>query len=136
MLGNMRQDKHDSGNSEKDLIKLLTKVLDDFFKVQNNAIECLTARLSSLETSNAAILETIMTALETLQASIDANTKGQADLTTAVNEAITRIGTPSASDATLLSLATLVDSSTASDTALAAGLRAALGTVVVPPVVP
>ena len=68
-----------------------------------------------------------MTAIETLQDAVNQNTNGQAALTSAVNDAITRIGTPSASDATLLSLAALVQSSTQSDAALTAALRAALG---------
>ena len=74
-----------------------------------------------------------MTALETLTASVNANTQGQAALTTAVNAAIVQLGTPGATDAQLLSLAAAVDSSTESDKALTDALNAALNPPTPPP---
>lgn len=76
-------------------------------------------------------LDTIMTALETLTESVNANTAGQAELTIAVNAAVVQLGTPGATDAQLLTLAAAVDSSTASD----AALTKALNDAVTPPVV-
>lgn len=78
-------------------------------------------------------LDKIMTALETLTASVNANTTGQADLTTAVNAAIVQLGKSSPTDAQLLSLSTAVDANTASDTALTAALNAAVTPVVPTP---
>jgi hypothetical protein len=68
----------------------------------------------------------IMTALETLTASVNANTTGQAALTSAVNDAIIHLGTPGATEAQLLSLSAAIDASTASDADLTAKLTAAL----------
>jgi len=67
-----------------------------------------------------------MTALETLTASVAAGTQGQADLTTAVNAAIVRLGNPGATDAQLLTLASAIDALSASDVSLTAALNAAL----------
>lgn len=78
-------------------------------------------------------LDIIMTALETLTASVNANTTGQAALTTAVNAAIVQLGTASPTDAQLLSLSTAVDANTASDTALTTALNAAVTPVVPTP---
>lgn len=123
-----KQCDDDSGNSEESLIKLIREILNGVVRSVTGALSELRDRLTASQTKEDERHRQIMTALETLTASIDANTAGQADLTTVVNEAITRIGTPSVTDAQLLSLAGLVDSSTASDAALAAALRAALGT--------
>lgn len=79
-------------------------------------------------------LKDLMTALETLTASVNANTVGQAALTTAVNAAIIQIGTASPTDAQILSLATAVDTNTASDTALTEALNAALAPATPPTV--
>lgn len=113
---------NDDGNSEKDLIKLIRDILGGVVQ-----------RVDSLEKKQQERHNQIMTAIETLQEAIAANTAGQAALTSAVNDAITRIQTPSASDATLLSLAALVQSSTQSDSDLTAALRTALGGEVTPP---
>lgn len=77
----------------------------------------------------------IMTALETLTGSVNANTAGQAELTIAVNAAIVQLGSPGATDAQLLTLSTAIDSSTASDAALTAALKAAVTPPVEPPTV-
>lgn len=77
----------------------------------------------------------IMTALETLINSVNANVSGQAILTTAVNAAIVRIGTVGPTEAQLMTIAGQIDSSTNSDTALTNALNAALDAppVVTPP---
>ncbi len=77
----------------------------------------------------------LMTALETLTASVNANTVGQAALTTAVNAAIVQLGKASPTDAQLLSLATAMDANTASDSALTEALNAAVSPVTPPPTV-
>ena len=102
-------------NTEKELIELLSRVLTDVFK----DVE---ARLRALEHKQ----DKIMTALETLTDAVNSNTKGQADLTVAVNAAIVQLGTPGATDAQLLTLAAAIDSSTASDKALTEALVAAV----------
>lgn len=68
----------------------------------------------------------IMTALETLTAAVNANTQGQANLTTAVNAAIVQLGQNSPTDAQLLSLATAIEANTQSDVALTTALLAAV----------
>ena len=60
-----------------------------------------------LETSNH-LKHKIMTALDTLTASINAATQSATALTAAVDTAVTEITTPAASDAQLLSLSTAV----------------------------
>lgn len=78
-----------------------------------------------------------MTALETITASVTAGTAGQAELTTAVNAAIVRLGSPGATDAQLLTLASAIDALNASDVSLRDALNAALGEpVVIPPTDP
>lgn len=119
----MPRDGHDD-NTEKELIELLTRVLTDFFKEDHRSLSAIVTRLLALEKQQ----EQIMTALETLTASVNANTAGQAELTTAVNKAIVQLGTPGATDAQLLTLAAAVDSSTASDKALTDALNAATTT--------
>lgn len=74
----------------------------------------------------------LMTAIETLTASITANTNGQAELTTAVNAAVIELMSDTPSDAILLSLATAIDANTAN----AATLKQALDNAVNPPVIP
>jgi uncharacterized protein YydD (DUF2326 family) len=118
----LMSNRKDDGNSEKALIKLIREILGGVVQ-----------RVDALETKQQERHDQIMTAIETLQEAVTANTAGQAALTSAVNDAITRIGTPSASDATLLSLAALVQSSTQSDADLTAALRTALGGEVTPP---
>jgi hypothetical protein len=109
--------KHPGGhdNTEKELVELLEKVLGNFFQDMET-------RLRAIEHKQ----NTIMTALETLTDSVNNNTKGQADLTVAVNAAIVQLGTPGATDAQLLSLAQAIDSSTASDAALTQALKDAV----------
>jgi predicted nuclease of restriction endonuclease-like RecB superfamily len=102
-------------NTEKELIELLEKVLGTFFKD-------LEERLRAIEHKQ----DKIMTALETLTNSVNANTQGQANLTTAVNAAIVQLGTPGATEAQLLSLATAIDQNTQSDKALTDALIAAV----------
>lgn len=109
----------DDGNSEKALIELIKVNLRD----QESRL--ITA-FNAFSQSNQQRFEQIMTALETLTASVNANTQGQADLTTAVNAAIVQLGTPGATDAQLLSLASAVDASTQSDAALTVALKAAV----------
>lgn len=112
-------------NSELQLIDLLKTVLSDLRGVRDELSE-LKASIHINDDKQQERHRQIMTALETLTESIRLNTEGQATLTTAVNAAIVRLGTPGATDAQLLSLASAVDSSTASDAALTAALNAAL----------
>ena len=113
-------------NSETELIKLLEKVLSDFFKDERHAMAGFAARLTVLEQNEAIRHQQLMTALETLTASVTAGTAGQADLTAAVNAAIVRLGSPGATDAQLLTLAAAVDGLNASDVSLKDALLAAL----------
>ena len=68
----------------------------------------------------------IMTALETLTDAVNQAATAQTELTEAVNEAIVRLGTPGATDAQLLTLATAVQANTKSDVSLTTALNAAL----------
>lgn len=70
--------------------------------------------------------EKIMTAIETLTESVNAAAKAQTELTTAVNAAIVQLGTPSATDAQILTAAAAVDANTASDVALTKALTDAV----------
>jgi hypothetical protein len=106
-------------NTERPLIELIRTILFDFKKEISDALSALTNKEQERH-------EQIMTALETLTASVNTNTSGQADLTAAVNAAIVQLGTPGATDAQLLSLAAAIDQNTQSDAALAAALRAAV----------
>ena len=108
----------DNASTELALINLLRETLDD--------VRALAVRIGHLEHNTQHRHEQIMTALETLTASVNTNTSGQADLTAAVNAAIVQLGTPGATDAQLLSLAAAIDQNTQSDAALAAALRAAV----------
>ncbi len=68
----------------------------------------------------------IVTALETLTASVNANTQADGELTVAVNAAIVQLGAASPTDAQLLTLAGQVDANTATTAAQTAALNAAL----------
>lgn len=118
--------KADPGNSERPLIELLKSVITDMMAGVNSAIEDFRDALRHQETKQIERDRKIMTALETLTASVNAATTAQSELTTAVNAAIVQLGTPGATDAQLLSLAAAVDASTASDAALTAALTAAV----------
>jgi len=123
---------HEQNNSEKELIELLTRVLTDFFKEDRHLLATIASRLTLLETNSNLRHSQIMTALETLTQSVNANTQGQANLTTAVNAAIVQLGTPGATDAQLLSLAAAIDQNTQSDKALTDSLLAAVNPVTTP----
>lgn len=126
MANSPRKKPHDDGNSEKELIKLIREILQNASTVIMGGLTALAGRIGIVETKQQLNHQALMTALETLTDSINKNTTGQAELTTAVNAAIVRIGTPGATDAQLLSLAAAVDGSTASDKALTDALNAAL----------
>jgi hypothetical protein len=113
-------------NTERELIELLTKVLADFFKEDRRALAHLVSRVALLEDNEHIRHLQIMTALETLTASVNANTQGQANLTTAVNAAIVQLGTPGATDAQLLTLAAAIDQNTQSDKSLTDALITAV----------
>lgn len=68
----------------------------------------------------------LMTALETLTASVNNSTAALTELAGAVNGAVGRINTPGASDAQLTALATIVDHNTEVARAQTAALNAAL----------
>lgn len=119
----------DDKSTELALIKLLSEQLADF-RALSIRVEHLSEHIGRLEHQSQHRHDQIMTALETLTASVNTNTSGQADLTAAVNAAIVQLGTPGATDAQLLSLAAAIDQNTQSDASLAAALRAA----VTPPV--
>jgi predicted nucleic acid-binding Zn ribbon protein len=122
----------DNASTELALIKVLSDQLAEF-RALSTKLEHLAERLGRLEHQSQHRQDQIMTALETLVASVDANVAGQAALTTAVNALIVRVGTPGPTDAQLLSIAGQVDSSTASDKALTDAANAALNP---PPPVP
>jgi hypothetical protein len=113
-------------NTERELIGLLTRVLGDFFKDERHAMVGFAARLTLLEQNSDIRHQQLMTAIETLTASADALTKSDTDLTGAVNDAITRIGTPGVTDAQILGIASVIDHNTAVITAQTVALRAAL----------
>jgi hypothetical protein len=123
----------DNPSTELALIKLLSDQLADF-RALASRVDHFGERLWHLEHKSQRLHEQIMTALETLTASVAAATTGQADLTTAVNAAIVRLGNPGATDAQLLTLASAIDGLSASDVSLTAALTAALNPT--PPPVP
>jgi hypothetical protein len=90
-------------------------------------------RITNIEQQTQHRHQELMTALETLTASADALTKSNTDLTAAVNDAITRIGTPGVTDAQILSIASVIDHNTAVITSQTTALRTALDAVPVPP---
>lgn len=118
-------------NSERPLIDLIRTILRDFTKEIRDA-------LAALRNKEQERHDQIMTGLETLTNSVNANVSGQAALTTAVNALIILAGTPSATDAQLLTLAGQIDSSTNSDTALTNAINTVLDAppVVIPPTEP
>lgn len=128
-----KRNSQDDNNSEKELINLLKSVLSDMFKEVHDALHIFQSALTLKETKDQERHNKIMTALETLTASVNAGTQGQAALTTAVNAAIVQLGQPSPTDAQLLSLAAAIDQSTASDAALTIALNNATTPVVTPP---
>lgn len=127
----------DNPSTELALIKLLSDQLADV-RTLSSRVEHLSEHVGRLEHQAQHRHEDLMNALETLTASVAAGTAGQAELTTAVNAAIVRLGNPGATDAQLLTLAGAIDGLTASDVALTAALKAALNPppVVIPPVEP
>lgn len=130
-----KRNSQDDNNSEKELIDLLKSVLSDMFKEVHDALHSFQSALTLKETKDKERHNQIMTGLETLTNSINANVSGQAALTTAVNALIILAGTPGPTDAQLLTLAGQVDSSTNSDTALTNAINAVLDAppVVIPP---
>lgn len=119
----------DNPSTELALIKLLSEQTD-LFRV-------LASRISHLEHNTQHRHEALMTALETLTEASNLATTAQTELTTAVNAAIVRIGTPGATDAQLLSVATAVAANTESDKSLTTALNAALNPpVLTPPPLP
>lgn len=133
-----KPEKHkpqDDGNSEKELIDLLKAVLKDMFEEVHNDLHEFRAALALKETKDQERYCKLMTGLETLTNSVNANVSGQAALTAAVNALIILAGTPGPTDAQLLTLAGQIDSSTNSDTALTNAINAVLDAppVVIPP---
>jgi len=122
----------DNASTELALIKLLSEQLADV-RALSARFDHLSERIGRLEHNTQHRHEALMTALETLTASVAAGTAGQAELTTAVNAAIVRLGNPGATDAQLLTLASAIDALSASDVSLTAALNAALNPT--PPVV-
>lgn len=119
----------DNPSTELALIKLLSE--------QTELFRVMASRISHLEHNTQHRHEEIMTALETLTNSVNTAAAAQSELTTAVNAAIVRIGTPSATDAQILSAATAIDANTSSDRSLISALTAAMATpVVIPPTPP
>lgn len=132
-----KRNSQDDNNSEKELIDLLKAVLSDMFKEVHDALHSFQSTLTLKETKDQERHIALMTALETITASVTAGTAGQAELTTAVNAAIVRLGSPGATDAQLLTLASAIDALNASDVSLRDALNAALGEpVVIPPTDP
>jgi ABC-type transporter Mla subunit MlaD len=115
----------DNSSTELALIKLLSEQLADV-RALSARIEHLSEHLGRLEHNTQHRHQQIMTALETLTASADALTAADTDLTGAINDAITRIGSPSATDAQLLSIAGIIDHNTEVVKNQTAALRAAL----------
>jgi phosphate starvation-inducible protein PhoH len=115
----------DNTSTELALIKLLSDQLADV-RALSARVEHLSEHIGRLEHQSQHRHQQIMTALETLTASVTAATEGQASLTTAVNAAIVRLGNPGATDAQLLTLAAAIDGLSASDVSLTNALNAAL----------
>lgn len=112
----------DNPSTELALIKLLSDQLADF-RMLSARIEHLSEHIGRLEHNEQHRHQQIM---ETLTKSADDLTDGSAELTSAINDAITRIRTLSATDAQLLSIAGTIDHNTEVVKAQAAALRAAL----------
>jgi hypothetical protein len=90
-------------------------------------------RITNIEQQTQHRHQELMTALETLTESVAKGTAGQAELTTAVNAAIVRLGNPGATDAQLLTLAAAIDGLSASDVSLTKALNDALNQTPPPP---
>lgn len=108
----------DNPSTELALIHLIRDTLGE--------LAVLAGRIERLEHNIQHRHTKLMTALETLTKAVADGTQGQAELTTAVNAAIVRLGNPGATDAQLLTLASAIDNLTASDVSLTATLNAAL----------
>lgn len=113
-------------NTERPLIELIGKILTDFTKEIRDELAALKKEVHERN-------ENMATAIEDLQAAINESTVAQTDLTTAVNAAIVRIGTPSANDAAITAAAVAVRANAASDVSLKDSLNTALDTPVVVP---
>jgi ribosomal 50S subunit-associated protein YjgA (DUF615 family) len=115
----------DNPSTELALIHLIRDKLGD--------LAVLVGRIERLEHNTQHRHTELMTALETLTQSVTQLHDGDAALTTAVNAAITQLGQPGATDAQLLTLASVIDTKTASDAALTTALTNAVTPVVTPP---
>lgn len=115
----------DNASTELALIKLLSDQLADV-RALSSRIEHLSEHVGRHEHNTQHRHEQIMTALETLTASADALTASNTDLTSVVNDAITRIGTPSVTDAQILSIAGIIDHNTEVVKSQTAALKLAL----------
>ena len=118
----------DNASTELALIKLLSDQLADFRSLSTR-VEHLAERLGRLEHQAEHRHDQIMTALEDLTQAVTDNVAGQAALTTAVNAAIVKLGSPSPTNAQLNTLRDAIKSSTDSD----ASLTKALNDAVTPP---
>jgi hypothetical protein len=125
----------DNASTELALIKLLS---DQLAAVQglSSRVEHLAERLGRLEHQSQHRHDQIMTALETLTASVMAATTELTELTTAVNAAVVELGADTPTDAQLLTLAAAIDANTANAKTLADVLnKAVTPPVVTPPTV-
>ena len=123
----------DNQSTELALIKLLSDQLADVRSLSAR-IEHLSEHIGRLEHQSQHRHEQIMTALETLTASVTAATTELTDLTDAVNAAVIELGADTPTDAQLLTLSTAIDAFTTSVANQAKLLRDAVTPpVVVPP---
>lgn len=124
-----KPDCDSSGNSEESLIALLKSILVNEFKEVNDSIQEYRTELAAKETRDNERHQTIMTALEDLQAALNEATTAQTDLTTAVNAAIVKLGTTPVpvDEAAITAAAVAVRANSASDVVLKDALNAALG---------
>jgi hypothetical protein len=125
--------KPNDGNSEESLIALLKTVLTGMFKEVHDTLDEFRVMLLNQEQKQNERHGTLMTAIEELTAAQNEATIAQTALTTAVNAAIVQLGTPSATDAQILSAATATRANTASDVALTTALNNAVNPQVEPP---
>jgi len=102
----------DNPSTELALIKVLSDQLADF-RALASRVDHFGERLWHLEHKSQHRHQEIMTALETLAKAVADNAAAQADLTTAVNAAVARLGSPGATDAQLLTIAGQIDANTA-----------------------
>jgi hypothetical protein len=115
----------DNSSTELALIKLLSDQLADVRSLSAR-VEYLSEHIGRLEHQSQHRHEQIMTALEDLTQAVTDNVAGQAALTTAVNAAIVKLGSPSPTDAQLNTLRDAIRSSTESDASLTTALNAAV----------